>query len=102
MNHPNWNASRRLGRWLLASAVAAAALWVVAAPPATAPRARPLVADFTGEVASGGPVYRLPPLQVVARRSVELARIERDERAACTPGPRPASVPFPPLAQEVA
>jgi hypothetical protein len=102
MDRPDWNATRRLGRWLLAPAVAVAALWVVAEPATTAPRARPLVADFTGEIAPGGPVYRLPPLQVVGRPSVEPARIERGQRAAGTPGHRPPSGPVPPLVQEVA
>jgi hypothetical protein len=35
---------------------------------------------YTGEVASGGPVYRLPSISVVADRKTELARIEREEQ----------------------
>jgi hypothetical protein len=35
---------------------------------------------YTGEITSGGPVYRLPALSVVADRKTELARIEREEQ----------------------
>lgn len=35
---------------------------------------------YTGEFTSGGPVYRLPAIFVVADRKTELARIEREER----------------------
>ena len=45
----------------------------------TAVRA-PVSGVFTGEIAPGGAVYRLPPVHVVADRKTELARIEREER----------------------
>ena len=45
----------------------------------TAVRA-PAAGGFTGEIAPGGPVYRLPPVHVVADRPTELTRIEREER----------------------
>jgi hypothetical protein len=35
---------------------------------------------YTGEIADGGPVYRLPAIEVVVDRKTELARIEREER----------------------
>lgn len=35
---------------------------------------------YTGEIAAGGPVYRLPAIDVVVDRRTELARIEREER----------------------
>ena len=44
---------------------------------ATAARA-PIIGDFTGEITADGPVYRLPPIHVVAERKAELARIERE------------------------
>ena len=46
---------------------------------ATAARA-PIIGDFTGEITADGPVYRLPPIHVVAERKAELARIEREEQ----------------------
>ena len=36
----------------------------------------------TGELQDGVPVYRLPPVAVVVSRSVELAKIAREERLA--------------------
>jgi hypothetical protein len=41
--------------------------------PADTPHPRPLIGDFTGELAPGGPVYRLAPLNVVAQRVKEVA-----------------------------
>ena len=37
---------------------------------------------FTGEFVNGAPVYRLPPIDVVAHRHAELARMQREESAA--------------------
>ncbi len=86
MNRNVRHLPRTLGALTFASTVALAVLGMsgVAADPA--PGVRPLVGDFTGEVLPQGPVYRLPvyrlaPVHVVADRSDELARIEREERA---------------------
>ena len=46
-----------------------------------APRA-PVAGVFTGEVGPGGPVYRLPPVSVVAERRTEVAKTAREERQA--------------------
>jgi uncharacterized protein YjiS (DUF1127 family) len=35
---------------------------------------------FTGKFVDGAPVYRLPPIVVVASRKVELAKMEREEQ----------------------
>ncbi len=40
----------------------------------------PAAGGFTGEIVPGGPVYRLPPVHVVADRRTELARLEREDR----------------------
>jgi hypothetical protein len=45
------------------------------------PRA-PVAGVFTGEIAPGGPVYRLPSVSVVADRKTELAKAEREEQRA--------------------
>lgn len=80
------NAHRPIDRRRRLLSLLAAALLAVAAveasfdrtdPPAT--RA-PAGAVFTGEIAPGGPVYRLPPVHVVTDRKTELARIEREDR----------------------
>jgi len=61
---------------LLAVAVVEAAF--DRADPAAVPA--PAAGSFTDEFVPGGPVYRLPPVHVVADRRTELARIEREER----------------------
>jgi hypothetical protein len=38
------------------------------------------VGVFTGELAKGMPVFRLPPIEVVAHRKLELARMADEER----------------------
>ena len=43
-----------------------------------APSSAEVSGTFTGETTADGPVYRLPPLHVVADRKAEYARIERD------------------------
>lgn len=51
------------------------------ATPARAPVTGELAGTFTGETTADGPVYRLPPLQVVADRTTEYARIgQREQR----------------------
>ena len=91
-----------LGALAFTSVVSLAALGVVGAPADRAPVARPLVGDFTGEVVAEGPVYRLPAVHVVADRSVELARIEREERAAAHPLDCVSATSFPHVVEEVA
>jgi hypothetical protein len=44
------------------------------------PAYAPITGDFIGEITPDGPVYRLPPIHVVAERRAELARIEREEQ----------------------
>jgi hypothetical protein len=39
-----------------------------------------VVGVFTGEYVNGTPVYRLPPVTVVANRDVERARLEREKQ----------------------
>jgi hypothetical protein len=39
-----------------------------------------IVGVFTGRFANGMPVYRFPPVIVVANRKAELAKIEREEQ----------------------
>jgi len=102
MNRHTDRLPRSLGALAFAATVVLAALGTVGAPADPAPRTRPLVGDFTGEVLPAGPVYRLPPMLVVADRSVELARIEREERGTGHPH-RCAPVPVLPfLVKEVA
>ena len=40
-----------------------------------------MVGVFSGEFVNGAPVYRLPPVIVVASRSVEQAKLEREEQS---------------------
>jgi len=102
MNRNIRHVPRTLSALTFASAVTLAALGIASAPSGTEPPVRPLIGDFTGELAPAGPVYRLPSAHVVADRSVELARIEREERSAAHAQHR-AAVPFLPfLAREVA
>jgi hypothetical protein len=55
-----------------------------AAAPAAhgAPHAKQDIGVFTGTFVNGMPLYRLPPINVVAHRSVELARIAQEEQQA--------------------
>lgn len=91
-----------LGALTFASVVSLATLGIVGVSDDPAPRMRPLVGDFTGEVVAEGPVYRLPPIHIVADRSVELARIEREDRAASRAHLRTSATSFPHVAEEVA
>ena len=102
MNRNYCHVPRTLGALTFAATVTLAALGIAGAPAGTERSARPVIGDFTGELAPAGPVYRLPSLHVVADRSVELARIEREERTAAHADHR-ASVPVLPfLIREVA
>ena len=96
MNRNIRHVPRTLGALTFAATVTLAALGIAGAPSATERSGRPLIGDFTGELAPSGPVYRLPSVHVVADRSVELARIEREERSAAR-ADHCASVPVLPL-----
>ncbi len=39
-----------------------------------------MTGTFTGEITPDGPVYRMPPIYVLADRKAELARMVREER----------------------
>ena len=102
MNRNIRHVPRTLGALTFASAVTLAALGIAGAPSRTELPARPLIGDFTGELAPAGPVYCLPRVHVVADQSVELARTECEERSAARAHHR-ASVPVLPfLVREVA
>jgi len=102
MNRNVRHVPRTLAALTFASTIALAALGIAGVSADPAPRTRPLVGDFTGEVLPQGPVYRLPPVLVVADRSVELARIEREERAAARPLECAFAATWPHIAEEVA
>jgi hypothetical protein len=91
------NAQRHAANRPRPIAVVAAVLFAVAAAAATLDRvhgsAAPAVriGAFTGEVTPDGPVYRLPPVNVVVEREVELARIARDERLDQARAPKAAN-----------
>jgi hypothetical protein len=102
MNRNFRHVPRTLGALTFAATVALATLGIAGAPAGTERSARPMIGDFTGELGPAGPVYRLPSVHVVADRSVELARIEREEHSATRAHHR-ASVPVLPfLVREVA
>lgn len=63
---------------VFALSVVAASLERTDATPARAPLTGELTGTFTGETTADGPVYRLPPLQVVADRKTGYARIEHE------------------------
>jgi uncharacterized protein YjiS (DUF1127 family) len=50
-------------------------------PTRRAPAQAELLGDFTGEYVDGTPIYRLPPVIVVASRKVERARLAREEQS---------------------
>ena len=93
----------RLPSWLLA--LAAAAL-IAGAPPASACEKKanpvlaggaaptPITAVFTGELANGVPVYRLPSINIVGHRP-EIAKTQRDAAPARATRSRPSSVAAP-------
>jgi triosephosphate isomerase len=65
---------------VFASSVVVASLERTVATPARAPLSGELTGTFTGETTADGPVYRLPPLHVVADRGTEYARIGHEEQ----------------------
>ena len=71
---------------ILAIVAATVATPVAAAGATAAPavngasHAKQDVGVFTGTFVNGMPLYRLPPISVVAHRNEELARIEREEQ----------------------
>jgi hypothetical protein len=50
---------------------------------------REAVAVFTGRYVDGLPVYRLPPVNVIASRKTEVAKIGRDVRPSANSATRP-------------
>jgi hypothetical protein len=74
------NARRRNIALLIVSLFAVAAVAVSFDRTDANPARAPIIGDFTGEITQDGPVYRLPPIHVVATRKAELARIEREEQ----------------------
>ena len=88
-------------QWLLASA---ALLIAIAAPAAAcekpqgrwiaaAPIEERSVATFTGEFVNGAPVYRLPPITVVTRRSTDVAKTQRNDSQPHAARSRTSSTP---------
>ena len=81
-------------RWLAAASLAAALAVAVPSTPGAGANADPpagrarsevqSVGVFTGEYANGMPVYRFPPVTVVATRTPELRRTACEERPAPT------------------
>lgn len=69
---------RALLAGLLVAGVAHAATPASEVAPAPPPVA--MASTYTGELSHAGPVYRLPPVQVIAHRKTGLARMEREER----------------------
>ncbi len=102
MNRNFRRVPRTLGALTFAATVTLAALGIAGTPAGTELSARPLIGDFTGELAPAGPVYRLPRVHVVADRSVELARIEREEHSAAHAHHRVSVPVLPFLVREVA
>jgi hypothetical protein len=51
----------------------------VAAEPSGDPSRAAASGVFTGRFANGMPIYRLPPVHVVASRKIELAKIARED-----------------------
>ena len=102
MNRHARHIPRTLGALTFASVVSLAALGIAGVSADPASRTRPLVGEFTGDVVAGGPVYRLPAIHVVVDKSVELARIEREERAAARPLECAFAATWPHIAEEVA
>lgn len=81
MNSQRQSVKRRRRLALLAVALFAAAAVAVSLERTDATTARaPVTGEFTGEITPGGPVYRLPPVHVVADRRAELVRMEREEQ----------------------
>jgi hypothetical protein len=81
MNRQNHlHATRRGVALLAASLLAVAAIAVVLDRDGSGAALPPVTGGFTGEIATGGPVYRLPTVHVVADRKTELASVEREEQ----------------------
>lgn len=79
---------------LLATATPASAGESAAPQPATKPAAPAhWVGVFTGEYENGAPVYRLPPITVVANRKVELAKMAQEDKLARARTARPKVSP---------
>ena len=64
---------------LIATVALGAAGVAIGSPPTSKTQAQ-MVGVFTGEYVNGAPVYRLPPVTVVASRKVERAKLEREKQ----------------------
>jgi hypothetical protein len=64
---------------LIATLALGAAGVAVGSPPTSKTQAQ-MVGVFTGEYINGAPVYRLPPVIVVASGKVERAKLEREKQ----------------------
>ena len=64
---------------LIATLPLGAAGVAIGSPPTSKTQAQ-MVGVFTGEYINGSPVYRLPPVMVVASRKVERAKLEREKQ----------------------
>jgi hypothetical protein len=79
----NLRTSRTVASLLLAAALTGVGAGATAADRTTNSSAQGQMAGvFTGRYANGMPIYRLPPVTVVAGRKAELAKIEREEALA--------------------
>ena len=65
-------------------------------PTGTAPATAQLIGSFTGEYVNGAPVYRLPPVLVVASRKMERVKLEREEQSTRAPQARSKAAARPP------
>ena len=74
------NARRRNVALLIVSLCLAALLAVALDRTDANPAHAPIMGAFTGEITADGPVYRLPPIHIVANRRNEMARIEREDQ----------------------
>lgn len=78
--YPSDGGERRLALLVVALVATAVVMVPVERSEVTAAPA-PVVGTYTGETTADGPVYRLPPMQVVAGRETGFARAQRDEQA---------------------
>jgi len=86
-DHRRWIAFQLSTPLLVVTLIATAALGASAEaadsqPTGTAPATAQLIGSFTGEYVNGAPVYRLPPVLVVASRKVQQGRLVREEQSA--------------------
>jgi hypothetical protein len=87
MSSQGQGGKRRRNVALFTAAFSAAAAVAVALEFTDATTAHvPIIGEYTGELSRDGPVYRLPPVHVVADRDAALARTERVGQLERAPG----------------